>query len=53
MKPNIKIGDSVIVRHGVKETDFEEFEINGWQGRVLEIDADSDKDNVLKREIVR
>ncbi len=47
MKANIKIGDSVIVRQGVKEPDFEEFELSGWQGRVLEIDADSDKDNVL------
>ena len=47
MKPNLKIGDSIIVRQGVKEPDFEEFELSGWQGRVLEIDADSDKDNVL------
>jgi hypothetical protein len=43
----MKIGDSVIVRQGVREPDLEEFEINGWQGRVLEIDANSDKDNVL------
>jgi len=47
MKLNIKIGDSVIVRQGIKEPDLEEFEIGGWQGRVLEIDTDSDKDNVL------
>ncbi len=53
MKPNLKIGDSIIVRQGVKEPDFEEFELAGWQGKTLEIDADSDKDNVLKREIVR
>lgn len=43
----MKIGDSVVVRQGVKEPDFEEFEIGGWQGRVIEIDTDSDKDNVL------
>ncbi len=47
MKSNFKIGDSVVVREGVKEPDLEEFEIGGWQGRVLEIDSDSDKDNVL------
>lgn len=47
MKSNFKIGDTVVVREGVKEPDLEEFEIGGWQGRVLEMDADSDKDNVL------
>jgi len=47
MKLNLKIGDSVIVRQGVKEPDSEEFELGGWQGRVLEIDTNSDKDNVL------
>ena len=47
MKLNLKIGDSVAVRLEVKEPDWEEFEIGGWQGRVSEIDANSDKDNVL------
>jgi hypothetical protein len=47
MNLNLKIGDCVVVREGVKEPDLEEFEIGGWQGRVLEIDTDSDKDNVL------
>ena len=47
MELNLKIGDSVVVRQGVKEPDFEEFELGGWQGRVLEIDTNSDKDNVL------
>ncbi len=47
MNLNLEIGDCVIVREGVKEPDLEEFEISGWQGRVLEIDTDSDKDNVL------
>ena len=47
MKLNIKIEDSVIVRQGVKEPDLEEFEIGGWQGRVVKIDTVSDKDNVL------
>lgn len=44
---NIKLGDSVIVKKGVKEPDFEEFEIGGWQGRVVDIDTKSDKDNIL------
>lgn len=47
MNSNLKIGDSVVVKQGVKEPDLEEFEIGGWQGRVTEIDTDSDKDNVL------
>ncbi len=47
MNLKLKIGDSAVVREGVKEPDLEEFEIGGWQGRVLEIDTDSDKDNVL------
>jgi len=47
MKLNLKVGDSVVVRKGVKEPDLEEFEIGGWQGRVTEIDSNSDKNNVL------
>ena len=41
------LGDSVIVKKGVKEPDLEEFEIGGWQGRVAEIDTESDIDNTL------
>lgn len=47
MNLKLKIGDSVVVREGVKEPDLEYFEIGGWQGRVLDIDTDSDKDHVL------
>ena len=47
MNSNFKTGDSVVVRQGVKEPDLEEFEISGWQGRIAEIDTDSNKDNVL------
>ncbi len=43
----LKLGDSIIVKQGVKEPDLEEFEIGGWQGRIVEIDTDSDKDNIL------
>ena len=43
----LKIGDSVIVNKGVKEPDLEEFELGGWQGRVVDIDTKSDKQNVL------
>jgi hypothetical protein len=43
----LKLGDCVIVKQGVKEPDLEEFEIGGWQGRVVEIDTKSDKDNIL------
>ena len=44
---SLKIGDSVIVKQGIKEPDLEEFEMSGWQGRVIEIDNDTDKDNIL------
>jgi len=44
---NLKIEDSIIVKEGIKEPDSEEFEIGGWQGRVIEIDTDTDKDNIL------
>jgi hypothetical protein len=47
MKLNLNFGDSVAVIQGVKEPDLEEFEIGGWQGRVIEIDTNSDKNNVL------
>lgn len=43
----MKLGDSVIVKQGVKEPDLEEFEIGGWQGRVVDIDTKSDMDNIL------
>lgn len=47
MKAKLKLGDSVIIKQGIKEPDFEEFEIGGWPGRVVEIDFQSDKDNIL------
>ena len=47
MKLKFKPGDSVLVKQGVKEPDLVEFEISGWQGRVVEIDTKSDKDNIL------
>lgn len=43
----MKLGDNVIVKQGVKEPDLEDLEIDGWQGRVVEIDTKSDKDNIL------
>ena len=42
-----EIGNSVIVKQGVKEPDLEEFEIGAWQGRIIEIDTKSDKNNTL------
>jgi len=47
MNLRFKIGDSVVVKQGIKEPDLEEFEIGGWQGRVVEIDSKSDNDNIL------
>jgi len=40
-------GESIIVKQGVKEPDFEKFELSGWQGRVTEIDTDSDTGQTL------
>ena len=47
MDLKLKIGDSVIVNQGVKEPDLEEFELSGWQGRVVDIDTKSDIENIL------
>ena len=44
---NLKIGDSVIVKAGIKEPDTESFEIGGWQGRVIAIVLAFDKLNTL------
>ena len=43
---NFKIGDSVIVKEGIKEPDSEDFELGGWQGRIVEIDTESNNDNI-------
>lgn len=43
---NLKLQDSIIVKKGIKEPDFE-FEIGGWQGRVVEIDTISNTNNTL------
>jgi hypothetical protein len=43
---NIKIGDSVVVKDGVKSPDMESLSIAGWQGRVSDI-SDGENDEVL------
>jgi len=35
---NLKIGDSAVVKSGVKDPDLG-IDIEGWQGRVIEVDA--------------
>jgi len=47
MSLKFNLGNSVIVKQGIKEPDLEEFEIGGWHGRVVEIDAKSDNGNIL------
>ncbi len=37
MYSTFKKGDSVIVKAGTKEPDFEELDIGGWQGKILDI----------------
>lgn len=43
----LKPGDSVKVKQGAKEPDFEKFELGGWQGRVMEIDNTTNPDQTL------
>lgn len=43
----LKPGESITVKQGVKEPDFEKFELSGWQGRVTEIDPFSNSDHIL------
>lgn len=43
---NLEIGDSVIVKEGIKEPDTEDFELGGWQGRIIEIDIDPNDENI-------
>ena len=47
MKSNFKTGDSVVVKEGVIEPDLEDFELSGWEGRVSEIDTETDQENNL------
>ena len=35
---NFKLGDSVIVKQGVKDYQTEKFDMSGWQGRIFDID---------------
>ena len=43
----MKIGDSVKVKTGVLEPDNEQFEIGGWQGRIVNIDTVSTDEGTL------
>lgn len=45
-KDNLKIGDKVEVKKGIKCPDYKDLDISGWKGEVFEISED-DEDNVL------
>jgi hypothetical protein len=47
VKMELKIGNSVKVKAGVLEPDTEQFEIGGWQGRIIEIDTTSTDEGTL------
>jgi len=47
MQKKFKIEESVIVNNGVKEPNLGEFEIGGWQGRIIKIDKKRDKGRIL------
>lgn len=34
----LKINESVKVKLGIKDPDNEQFDLGGWQGRIIEID---------------
>ncbi|KPA15129.1 hypothetical protein MHK_004662 [Candidatus Magnetomorum sp. HK-1] len=36
-KHNFTIGDSVVVKQGVQDPDYEKLDISGWQGRIFQI----------------
>ena len=38
MSNKLKIGDSIIVKNGIKDPDFKT-DMSGWVGRILEIDS--------------
>jgi len=44
---NLKIGDSVVVKDGIKCPDMESLSIAGWQGRILQILDEADDDEIL------
>jgi len=44
---SVRIGDSVVVKDGIKEPDTESFGIGGWQGRVTEVNSESDQDTII------
>ncbi len=44
---NISIGDSVMVKKGILEPDYNEIKIEGWQGRVKHINPEPYKGNTL------
>lgn len=43
----LKIGENVVVKQEVIEPDLGEFEIDGWQGRAVEIGSISENENSL------
>jgi len=34
----MKIGDCVKIKKGILDSDFEKYDMSGWQGRIIEID---------------
>lgn len=43
----LEIGNSVVVKKGVLDPDSEKFLLEGWQGRILEIDKESNPEHSL------
>lgn len=44
---DLKIGNSVVVKKGTIEPTWRDFEIGAYQGRIIEIDSDTNKDDIL------
>ncbi len=45
-KKEIRVGNSIVVKDGVKDADFD-VDMGGWQGRIIEIQKHDDGDTIL------
>ncbi len=49
-KPHFKEGHSVVVKKGTSDPDNEEYDIGGWQGRIVHIEDDGDGPSLIRIE---
>ena len=49
-KPQFKEGYSVVVKKGTSDPDNEEYDIGGWQGRIIHIEDEGDGPSLIRIE---